>query len=60
LIASGYGISNFLFDIGFGLDVAVAGDEDVGVEGDDAFGCGDPALGGSVLLIVDAGVGVAG
>ena len=36
----------------------MAGDVGVGVEGGDAFGGGDPALGGAVLLVVDARVAV--
>ena len=60
LSAAGFCVGDSLLDVGFGLDVAVAGDEGVGVEGDDSFGCGDPAFGGSVLLVVDARVGVVG
>ena len=60
LVASGDCVGEPLLDVGFGLDVAVAGDVGVGVEGDDAFGGGDPAIGGAVFLVVDAWVGVVG
>ncbi len=43
--AAGFCVGDSLLDVGFGLDVAVAGDEGVGVEGGDSFGGGDPAFG---------------
>ena len=45
LRASCLGIGDSLLDVSLGLDVAVSGDEDVGVKRDDAFRGRDPALG---------------
>ena len=43
--ASGFGIGDSFLDVGLCLDGAVAGDEGVGIEGDDSFCGGDPAFG---------------
>src|ERR1700733_14455545 len=45
LIAAGLCVGDSFLDVGFGLDVAVSGNEGAGVEGGDTFGGFDPAFG---------------